>query len=574
MRNRTRRLSIKIKILLGTILILMGLCLLLGVNFYLNMKQDMVALGVEQAKTAARVAVHQVDADILRNLKPGDEETGEYEQMLDSLRDMKASCHVAYLYTLSTDGQKVYYGIDTDETDGQNSIGDEFEDSYEELETVFEGEEYVQEYIDSTADGDLITVYLPVKDAQGQVIAVLGSDFDASSIVARLNQVIIRILQIGALGIIIAVILLSLIVNGVTRSLRSVNGKIYELVHSGGDLTQKLEVHTGDETELIADNVNELLEYIRSIMLRISQNSENLSKSTQLVAGDLAEAGMSITDVSATMQEMSAAMEETTASLNQINETVAGIYGQTKDIYNSAEDGSSYAAEIQTRAEKLRKKAVTEQRNAQLQAEEISASVNAKIEQSRSVEEINLLTENIITITAQTNLLALNASIEAARAGEAGKGFAVVAGEIGKLALDSAGAADQIRQVSEAVIASVEGLAREAQLMVEYMEKTALDGYRELLSASDKYRQDAESIHAVMTQFEENSEQLQQSVDMIKEAVEAVNIAVEESAKGIVNVSEMSMELNGNVDNIGKEADENQKIAELLNREVNRFKLK
>ena len=432
----------------------------------------------------------------------------------------------------------------------------------------------MQEYIDSTADGDLITVYLPVKDAQGQVIAVLGSDFDASSIVARLNQVIIRILQIGALGIIIAVILLSLIVNGVTRSLRSVNGKIYELVHSGGDLTQKLEVHTGDETELIADNVNELLEYIRSIMLRISQNSENLSKSTQLVAGDLAEAGMSITDVSATMQEMSAAMEETTASLNQINETVAGIYGQTKDIYNSAEDGSSYAAEIQTRAEKLRKKAVTEQRNAQLQAEEISASVNAKIEQSRSVEEINLLTENIITITAQTNLLALNASIEAARAGEAGKGFAVVAGEIGKLALDSAGAADQIRQVSEAVIASVEGLAREAQLMVEYMEKTALDGYRELLSASDKYRQDAESIHAVMTQFEENSEQLQQSVDMIKEAVEAVNIAVEESAKGIVNVSEMSMELNGNVDNIGKEADENQKIAELLNREVNRFKLK
>lgn len=573
MRNRTRRLSIKIKILLGAILILMGLCLLLGVNFYLNMKQDMVALGVEQAKTAARVAVNQVDADILRNLKPGDEGTGEYEQMLTSLREMKESCHVAYLYTLSTDGQKVYYGIDTDETDGQNSIGNEFEDSYEELRTVFEGEEYVQEYIDSTVDGDLITVYLPVEDAQGQVVAVLGSDFDASSIVARLNQVIIRILQIGALGIIIAVILMSLIVNGVTRGLRSVNGKIYELVHSGGDLTQKLEVHTGDETELIADNVNELLDYIRSIMLRISQDSENLSKSTQLVAGDLAEAGVSITDVSATMQEMSAAMEETTASLNQINETVAGIYGQTRDIYNSAEDGSSYAAEIQTRAEQLRKKAVTKQQNAQLQAEEISASVNAKIEQSRSVEEINLLTENIITITAQTNLLALNASIEAARAGEAGKGFAVVAGEIGKLASDSAGAADQIRQVSEAVIASVEGLAREAQLMVEYMEKTALDGYRELLSASDKYRQDAESIHAVMTKFAENSEQLQQSVDMIKEAVEAVNIAVEESAKGIVNVSEMSMELNGNIDNIGKEADENQKIAELLNREVNRFKL-
>ena len=72
-------------------------------------------------------------------------------------------------------------------------------------------------------------------------------------------------------------------------------------------------------------------------------------------------------------------------------------------------------------------------------------SVKRKIEKSKAVEEINILTDNILSITSQTNLLALNANIEAARAGEAGKGFAVVAGEIGKLAMDSAQAANQIR---------------------------------------------------------------------------------------------------------------------------------
>lgn len=573
MKKRTRKLSIKAKILLGTNLILIVLCVSMGMNFYWNMKEDMVSMGVDQAKSAATMAVRQLDADALGNLQPGDEEKDAYKQMIASLRDMKDACHVAFLYTLTTDGQKVYYGIDADETDGQMKIGDEFEDTYEELRSVFEGKEYVQDYIDSTEDGELITVYLPVKDSQGQVIAVLGCDFNASLVVERLQKVLIGILQIAGAGIVVAVLLLSLIVNGVTRSLRTVNGKLYELVHNGGDLTQKLDVHTGDEMELIAESVNELLQYIRDIMIRISQNSNQLSKSTQVVAGNLSDAGVNITDVSATMQEMSAAMEETTASLNQINETIVGAYGRTSEIYGKAEEGNSFAGEIQKRAEELRRKAVTEQQNAQLRAEKMGASVNEKIEQSKSVEEIHLLTENIIGITAQTNLLALNASIEAARAGEAGKGFAVVAGEIGKLASDSAEAASKIQQVSAKVIASVEGLANEAEQMIRFMEKTALEGYRELLSVSEEYSQDAKSIHAIMTQFEENSQQLQQSVDTIKEAVQAVNVAVEESARGVVNISEMSMELNGSVDDIGKEAEANQKIAELLNTEVNKFKL-
>ena len=45
---------------------------------------------------------------------------------------------------------------------------------------------------------------------------------------------------------------------------------------------------------------------------------------------------------------------------------------------------------------------------------------------SKNVNKINELTNEILSISSQTNLLALNASIEAARAGEAGRGFAVL----------------------------------------------------------------------------------------------------------------------------------------------------
>ena len=55
------------------------------------------------------------------------------------------------------------------------------------------------------------------------------------------------------------------------------------------------------------------------------------------------------------------------------------------------------------------------------------------ITESKRIDEIRNLAQDILAISSQTNLLALNASIEAARAGESGKGFSVVAEEIRNL---------------------------------------------------------------------------------------------------------------------------------------------
>ena len=51
------------------------------------------------------------------------------------------------------------------------------------------------------------------------------------------------------------------------------------------------------------------------------------------------------------------------------------------------------------------------------------------------------------------------------------------------------------------------------------------------------------------------------------------NIAVEESAKGIAGVSESSVQLSGNVNDIQSEASDNNGVAENLATEVGRFKL-
>lgn len=568
---RTRRLTIRAKILIPSIIIVVLVCGLMGYNSYTRFEKSMVRMGVEEADMAATIVADSLDAKLVYKVTVGSEGTQVYQNLQGDLRKKQKACGIAFLYTLYTDGKKVYYGVDSDEDAAK--VGDEFADSYAELEPVFGGKEYIQDYIDHTEDGDLITVYKPIEDNAGKVVAILGCDYDASSITAELQKAVVQTLQIGGICLILAILILTIIVSRITKGLMQVNAKIYDLVHNEGDLTQKLDVRSGDELELIAGNVNELLAYIRKIMIGISSGSMRLMSSSRKMVDHLSSADESITDVSATMQEMSAAMEETTSSLNQITEAIDEIYSSVERIAGNADAGKVSSQEMESRASGANDAAEEGQKKAKIETEKMAAALNEKIAKSKSVEQIEILTSNIIEITEQTNLLALNASIEAARAGEAGRGFAVVADEIGKLAGNSADAAAKIRQVSAEVIQAVDELAEGSQQMIEFVCNSTEEGFGGLVAPSDNYATDANAMRAMMEQFAQTAEELRSTMDGIRESISAVNIAVEESAKGIAGVSESSVQLTGNVNDIQSEASDNNGIAEDLATEVGKFKL-
>lgn len=568
---RTRGLTIRAKILIPSIIIVVLVCGLMGYNSYTRFEKSMVRMGVEEADMAATIVADSLDANLVSEVTVGSEDTQVYQNLQGDLRKKQKACGIAFLYTLYTDGKKVYYGVDSDEDAAK--VGDEFADSYAELEPVFGGKEYIQDYIDNTEDGDLITVYKPIEDNAGKVVAVLGCDYDASSISAELQRAVVRTLQIGGICLFLAILILTIIVSRITKGLMQVNAKIYDLVHNEGDLTQKLDVRSGDELELIAGNVNELLAYIRKIMIGISSGSMRLMSTSRKMVDHVSSADESITDVSATMQEMSAAMEETTSSLNQITEAIDEIYLSVERIAGNADAGKVSSQEMESRASGANDAAAEGEKKANIETEKMAASLNEKIAKSKSVEQIEVLTSNIIEITEQTNLLALNASIEAARAGEAGRGFAVVADEIGKLAGNSADAAAKIRQVSAEVIQAVDELAEGSQQMIEFVRNSTEEGFGGLVATSENYATDANAMRAMMEQFAQTAEELRSTMDGIRESISAVNIAVEESAKGIAGVSESSVQLTGNVNDIQSEAADNNGIAEDLATEVGKFKL-
>lgn len=406
-----------------------------------------------------------------------------------------------------------------------------------------------------------------------KIVGAIGCDYEADNIVAAVNETMRNIVFIGIFFFVVAVLLFSLIISRITKNLWNVDDRIYDIVNSNGDLTQTIHIHTGDEIECIAGHVNELLVYMRQIMTNISDNSDHLNHSSEDVVSHLKDTQASVSEVSSTMEEMTATMEETTSSLNRMRDSVNEVFLFIETINDRSKDGGALSDEIKESAQTIQTSAISEQEAAKRRTREMTDSVYEKIEQSKAVEKIGELTTNIINITDQTNLLALNASIEAARAGEAGRGFAVVADEIGKLAADSASAAEQIKDVSTIVIKAVNALAEEASRMVKFVEDIAMKGYSDLVKTSEEYNEESGKINTMMQEFSEQAQQLQTNMDQIRQVMEAVNDAVEESALGVSRISEMSASINDNVKDIEGLADTNRDIANMLDAEVNKFRL-
>lgn len=136
-RHKTRRLSIRSKVLVPTAVMVAVICCCLAFLFKMRMETDMISTGAEMAVYIGNLAEDSINGNLLEKLTLGGESSASYKALENAMTETMKGSAIKYMYTLYAEGGKVYYGVDLDKEDRQG-IGTEFRESYEDLKQVFE----------------------------------------------------------------------------------------------------------------------------------------------------------------------------------------------------------------------------------------------------------------------------------------------------------------------------------------------------------------------------------------------------------------------------------------------------
>ena len=309
-----------------------------------------------------------------------------------------------------------------------------------------------------------------------------------------------------------------------------------------GDLdTPVHEIHTGDETQILADSARTLVQGFRLMIQDMDEMLAEMSRGNLTADSKCEEAYVggyrglldsarklsaqlsdTLRQINQSADQVSAGAEQVSAGAQALSQGATEQASAIEELAATINDISGKIIATADRAGDVHSQSSETGREVEQCNEQMLELVNAVRDIGESSSQIGKIIKTIEDIAFQTNILALNAAVEAARAGTAGKGFAVVADEVRNLASKSA-------EASKSTSVLIEGSARSVEKGMKIADETAASLQKAVISTENTVKAVDKITEATAEQSQAVS-QVTQGVDQISSVVQTNSATAEESA--------------------------------------------